>query len=368
MKLNGTQTEDLCHAITSAFDLSELQQLTKFKLDTDLGSVVATDGKLPDVAFRLIHWAEKQGLTEDLIRAVRDLRPSNAEVQKISKELLAATIVKSSRAEGSENRPGPAPIRRNTLRIVLSVACTLVLVSAALYMAGVWPAKTELHPARVTDEELFKGVLMRVTPKPTPGALTLEIGLWLAGELDRDDINQLGHLAQLVHDSKAKHEAVIVGAIACPDQTVGRKIRGLNLTCRIYSTAFQMLDDKKVDAVLIVAGLDSTLSLREMKTFSRSEAIERAIMLCCQSGKDPCVLRARSDARWVLTDPKKIRPNEEDWTALTAAKKFHRAVWVVGGEGPNFGEWTNAVFSKKFEGSGYLPRFKPGEEVPREPR
>lgn len=81
MALTKEQLEELHAALGDAFDANGLEQLVRFKLGIKLNEIVNLTLGFNKVAFDLIEWAEQQGLTEALIRAVSVSRPDNPSVR-----------------------------------------------------------------------------------------------------------------------------------------------------------------------------------------------------------------------------------------------------------------------------------------------
>src|SRR5690348_2846033 len=88
MPLTGDQARQLHDATLSAFSRADLEQLVRFDLDERLENITP-NVSLPTAVFDLIQWAERQGRTEDLIRAVKRARPSVRETQSVTQSLLS---------------------------------------------------------------------------------------------------------------------------------------------------------------------------------------------------------------------------------------------------------------------------------------
>jgi HEAT repeat protein len=102
MALSGTSEKRLHHAILSGFSRSDLERLVWFELNERLENITRP-GPLNDVVFDLIHWAEKNGRTEELLRAIQRAQPDNEEMQAIAAWLL-------SPARDGAPEPGTAPL------------------------------------------------------------------------------------------------------------------------------------------------------------------------------------------------------------------------------------------------------------------
>src|SRR5262245_34975943 len=110
MPLNGEQKGQLRDAIVSVFSISDLEQLVQVDLVERLENITEA-GPLPTVAFRVIQWAERQGRTEDLIRAVRRAPRHHPQVQSVTKSLLSL-VDPSWRAAEQTNRNRIAMIEK----------------------------------------------------------------------------------------------------------------------------------------------------------------------------------------------------------------------------------------------------------------
>jgi hypothetical protein len=79
-------------------------------LNERLGNIVAPS-TLPEIAIDLIDWARKHGRLEDLLRAIRQARPENKELQDIAASLLAPAPAKDRPiADTASSRPVTEPI------------------------------------------------------------------------------------------------------------------------------------------------------------------------------------------------------------------------------------------------------------------
>ncbi len=78
--LDGRQKKALHAALLSAFPRqAALERLVEFQLDTRL-SVIAGEGPLADVAYRLIEWAQAHGRLDALITGAREANPNNPQL------------------------------------------------------------------------------------------------------------------------------------------------------------------------------------------------------------------------------------------------------------------------------------------------
>jgi hypothetical protein len=98
--LNGPQKEQLRDAIVSGFRRSDLEQFTTLELDQALDNIAPPGVPLEYAAFSLIEWAENRGMTEQLLLALREGRPRNAEIQAVTRELLPAPSLSEEELRG----------------------------------------------------------------------------------------------------------------------------------------------------------------------------------------------------------------------------------------------------------------------------
>jgi hypothetical protein len=99
----------LQRALISGFTDDELRNLVRLDLDESLDAIVSS-GSLSKVAFDLIWWAERQGRTEELIKAVIAANPQNQEIAALG-NLLPGPVGKNPEiaAPGNTLR-GPAAV------------------------------------------------------------------------------------------------------------------------------------------------------------------------------------------------------------------------------------------------------------------
>lgn len=101
LKLTGTQLERLQHAICAAFpDGNELSRMVRFRFEQNLDSI-AGNGKLADIVFRLMVWAEAKGRTAELIRSAISANPNNPQLNAFRIDL--ATYYKRRADNHREN-------------------------------------------------------------------------------------------------------------------------------------------------------------------------------------------------------------------------------------------------------------------------
>ncbi|AFZ15572.1 hypothetical protein Cri9333_4802 (plasmid) [Crinalium epipsammum PCC 9333] len=89
MNLSGQQRKKLQEALIDAFpSTASLEQMLTFELDKKL-RVIACEGSLQDIVFKLIQTANSQGWVEDLVRAACDSNPGNPTLKAIAETLLS---------------------------------------------------------------------------------------------------------------------------------------------------------------------------------------------------------------------------------------------------------------------------------------
>jgi hypothetical protein len=86
MKFSGEQQEKLYNILHTAFNRSELERLVRFKLGGSLDAI-AGSADLSDVAFKLLEWAERNGMTGKLWDAVVAAKPAHPAVKELKAEL-----------------------------------------------------------------------------------------------------------------------------------------------------------------------------------------------------------------------------------------------------------------------------------------
>ena len=88
MSLSGQQRKKLQDALIDAFpNTASLEQMLSFELDKNL-RVIAGEGSLQDIVFKLIQTANSQGWVEDLVRAACDSNPGNPLLKTIAQKFL----------------------------------------------------------------------------------------------------------------------------------------------------------------------------------------------------------------------------------------------------------------------------------------
>jgi hypothetical protein len=96
--LTGVQVRELREAILSGFNRSELQALVQIQMNEHL-ETITSNGPLETVVLELINWAERQGRTEQFVRAVLRARPGNSVIQSVAASLPG--IAKASEIRAS---------------------------------------------------------------------------------------------------------------------------------------------------------------------------------------------------------------------------------------------------------------------------
>jgi len=85
MKLTGSQSERLHNALRLAFpSVENLERMARFKLNINLHEIGY--GDLSNYVFRLIQWAEAQGILASLVNGARQSNPGNLEILDIAQE------------------------------------------------------------------------------------------------------------------------------------------------------------------------------------------------------------------------------------------------------------------------------------------
>ncbi|MBD2213992.1 CHAT domain-containing protein [Nostoc linckia FACHB-104] len=88
MNLSGQQKKKLQEALINAFpNMASLEQMLSYGLDKNL-RVIAGEGSLQEIIFKLIQAANAQGWLQDLIRAACNENPENQQLKDIAQELL----------------------------------------------------------------------------------------------------------------------------------------------------------------------------------------------------------------------------------------------------------------------------------------
>jgi hypothetical protein len=104
LKLSGEQIEQLQSAILGAFEADELRQFLLTHLDKYL-SHISLSPNLKIVVLDVIAQAEREGWTDQLLRAVADERPNRPDIQALVTELLA--VLESAPSPAPQSAPSP---------------------------------------------------------------------------------------------------------------------------------------------------------------------------------------------------------------------------------------------------------------------
>jgi hypothetical protein len=108
--LDGRQKKALHAALLAAFPRqASLEQVVLFHLDTHL-AVVAGEGPLTEVVFRLMDWAEAQGRLDALVNGARDENPHNPQLIAFERLVL----------EARDTRPQDSALRQFAERVQLA--------------------------------------------------------------------------------------------------------------------------------------------------------------------------------------------------------------------------------------------------------
>lgn len=89
-QMEGAQRKRFYEALIDAFPtVPALKRVVSFGMSENL-EVMAGTGRLGDIAFNLIEWAESQGRTEELIVAARNENPRNLKMRRFAEEVMLA--------------------------------------------------------------------------------------------------------------------------------------------------------------------------------------------------------------------------------------------------------------------------------------
>jgi hypothetical protein len=75
--LRGDEMRNLSKIILDTFDLSDLKIFLRYNFDVRLEEIVPS-GSLSSIVFGVLEWAQKQGITVQLIKALANDRPARA--------------------------------------------------------------------------------------------------------------------------------------------------------------------------------------------------------------------------------------------------------------------------------------------------
>ena len=87
MAVDGEQLQAVHDSILDSFQLAELQQLVRYKLDVDL-SAVAGGANSSEIVFNLIDWAYREGRLGELIESAAESKPKNARLAALRADAL----------------------------------------------------------------------------------------------------------------------------------------------------------------------------------------------------------------------------------------------------------------------------------------
>jgi hypothetical protein len=150
--LDGRQKKTLHAALLSAFPRhAALERLVEFQLDAHL-AVIAGDGPLGDVVFRLIEWAEAHGRLDALVNGAREANPQNPELIAFERMVVEARDtrphdaalrqfaerVQLTSSEAGQNETGDAVPRRGRWPRSLRVALPVLAVVAVVLAMPIW--------------------------------------------------------------------------------------------------------------------------------------------------------------------------------------------------------------------------------------
>lgn len=92
----GVQYEEVWKALYTGYSKRSLEQMLRFRLNTDLDSIVA-GGSMQDVVFDLLGQSEREGWTTDLIREAYRFNPRNPDLLRIYEKCGLAPGVSAQR-------------------------------------------------------------------------------------------------------------------------------------------------------------------------------------------------------------------------------------------------------------------------------
>ncbi|MBE9209704.1 CHAT domain-containing protein [Nostoc sp. LEGE 06077] len=120
MSLSGQQRKELQLALIDAFPtLASLEQMLAFELDKNL-RVIAGEGSLQDIVFKLIQTANSQGWVEDLVRAACDSNPGNPPLRAIAERILPNPDPETS-SVSSHNTPQKQTNQQQKILILTAI-------------------------------------------------------------------------------------------------------------------------------------------------------------------------------------------------------------------------------------------------------
>jgi hypothetical protein len=89
--LRGDELARFRNVILSAFDRNELEQLLRFHLDVRLYDEIASPGRsFGQTVVEVLMWAEQQGITAELIKALAQERPARPDVQQLLADFVGS--------------------------------------------------------------------------------------------------------------------------------------------------------------------------------------------------------------------------------------------------------------------------------------
>lgn len=67
--LSGNQKRQFRDALLDAFNRDSLEEMLEYELDVPLANIASTERPMPTIILEVIGWAERRGLTEELVQA-----------------------------------------------------------------------------------------------------------------------------------------------------------------------------------------------------------------------------------------------------------------------------------------------------------
>jgi energy-coupling factor transporter ATP-binding protein EcfA2 len=95
-RTTAAQRSVLLNAMTEVFTIKELPGISKLYLSADLARIVPPNSSLQEAALAIVNWAERRGMTEELVRAVL-----NAGIPSIARDELLSSLTAGDPSDGS---------------------------------------------------------------------------------------------------------------------------------------------------------------------------------------------------------------------------------------------------------------------------
>lgn len=182
MELDGAERNELLRVLTAAFpSVEELRRAVVFSGRGDLDSL-APSGSLHERATLLIHRAESEGWTRELVTGAREVLPRHPQLYRFAQRYLASVqrsvprqglerIFEASRAEG-----GPDGWRRRLAAIERQVCRVEPALGAALGTGFLVAPDVVLTNYHVIENRLLESLRVRFDHKVLPDRTTVQPG------------------------------------------------------------------------------------------------------------------------------------------------------------------------------------------------